>query len=100
MKLRYLRWTVTPNGKSLVYVNVIQNAGGRLENVPDSVFSAIVAGQRLKFFQIIRNNIFIHFAKSWRLSFSEMHAKKVGGVSWFVQQTHTNIVWALWTHFW
>ena len=29
IKLRYLRWAVTPNGQSLVYVNVIQN--GRLE---------------------------------------------------------------------
>ena len=28
MKLRYSRWAVTPDGKSLVYVNVIQN--GRL----------------------------------------------------------------------
>ena len=42
IKLRYLRWAVTPNGQSLVYVNVIQN--GRLELVPDSVSSAIVAG--------------------------------------------------------
>ena len=42
IKLRYLRWAVTPNGQSLVYVNVIQN--GRLENVPDFVSSAIVAG--------------------------------------------------------
>ena len=24
IKLRYLRWAVTPNGQSLVYVNVIQ----------------------------------------------------------------------------
>ena len=42
IKLRNLRWAVTPNGKFLVYVNVIQN--GRLEHVPDCVFSAIVAG--------------------------------------------------------
>ena len=42
IKLRYLRWTVAPNGQSLVYVNVIQN--GRLEHVPDCVSSAIVAG--------------------------------------------------------
>ena len=42
IKLRYLRWVVTPYGQSLVYVNVIQN--GRLEHVPDCVFSAIVAG--------------------------------------------------------
>ena len=40
-KLRYLRWAVTPNGKSLVYINVIQN--GRLKRVPDCIFSAIVA---------------------------------------------------------
>ena len=42
IKLRYLRWAVTPNGQLLVYVNVIQN--GRLEHVPDCVSSAIVAG--------------------------------------------------------
>ena len=41
-KLRYLRRPVTPNGQSLVYVNVIQN--GRLEHVPDCVSSTIVAG--------------------------------------------------------
>ena len=39
IKLRYLRWTVTPNGQSLVYVNVIQN--GRLEHKPDCVSWAI-----------------------------------------------------------
>ena len=42
IKLRYLRWAVTPNGQSLVYVNVIQN--GRLEHVPDCVSILIVAG--------------------------------------------------------
>ena len=42
IKLRYLRWAVTLNDQSLVYVNVIQNA--RLEHVPDCVSSAIVAG--------------------------------------------------------
>ena len=42
IKLRYLRWVVTVNGQSFVYVNVIQN--GRLEHVPDYVSSAIVAG--------------------------------------------------------
>ena len=42
IKLRYSRWAVTLNGYSLVYVNVIQN--GRLEQVPDCVSSAIVAG--------------------------------------------------------
>ena len=42
IKLRYLRWAVTPKGQSLVYVNVIQN--GRLEHVPDCLSSAIVAG--------------------------------------------------------
>ena len=42
IELRYLRWAVTPNGKSFVYVNVIQN--GRLEHVSDCVFSAIMAG--------------------------------------------------------
>ena len=41
IKLRYLRWDVTPNGQSLVYFNVIQN--GRLEHVPDCVSSAIIA---------------------------------------------------------
>ena len=44
---------------------------------------------------MIRTNIFTHFAMSWRLSFTEMHGEKVGGVSCFVQQTHTNIVWTL-----
>ena len=42
IKLRYLRWAVTPNGQSLVYVNVIIN--GRLEHVTDCISSAIVAG--------------------------------------------------------
>ena len=42
INLRYLRWGVTPNDQSLVYVNVIQN--GRLEHVPDCVSSAIIAG--------------------------------------------------------
>ena len=41
IKLRYLRWAVTPIGQSLVNVNVTQN--GRLEHVPDCVSSAIVA---------------------------------------------------------
>ena len=48
MKLHYLRLAVTPNGKSLVHDNVIQN--GRLEHASDCVFSAIVAGRRLKTF--------------------------------------------------
>ena len=42
LKSRHLRWAVTPNGQSLVYVNVIQN--GRLEHVPDCVTAGIVAG--------------------------------------------------------
>ena len=42
IKWRYLKWAVTPNGQSLVYVNVTQN--GRLEHVSDCVSSAIVAG--------------------------------------------------------
>ena len=42
IELRYLRWAVTFNGQSLVYVNVIQI--GRLEHAPDCVSSAIVAG--------------------------------------------------------
>ena len=41
-KLRYLRWAVTPNDQSLIFVNVIQN--GRLEYVADWVSSAIVVG--------------------------------------------------------
>ena len=45
-KLRYLKRAVTPNGQSLVYVNVTQN--GRLEHVSDYVSSVIVAGERLK----------------------------------------------------
>ena len=46
IKLRYLRWDVRPDGQSFVYVNVTQN--GRLEQVPDCVSAAIVAGKRLK----------------------------------------------------
>ena len=46
----------------------------------------------LRFLQMIRNNIFTHFAKSWRLSLTEMHDEKVGGVICFVQPTQTNIV--------
>ena len=42
IKLRFLRWAVTPYGQLLVYVNVIQN--GRLEHVLDCVSTAIVAG--------------------------------------------------------
>ena len=44
---------------------------------------------------MIRNNIFTHFAKSWRFHFTEMHGEKVGGVSCFVQHTHTIIVGTL-----
>ena len=42
IKLRYLRWAVTPNGQSLVYVNVTQN--GCLEHELECVSSVIVAG--------------------------------------------------------
>ena len=42
INLRYLRRAVTPNGKSLVYVNVVQK--GRLEHVSDCAITAIVAG--------------------------------------------------------
>ena len=49
----------------------------------------------LRLLQRIRNNLFIHFAESLHLSFIEMHGEKVGGVSCFVQQTHTNIVLTL-----
>ena len=42
IKLHYFKMSCNANGKSLVYVNVIQN--GRLEHVPDCVFSAIAAG--------------------------------------------------------
>ena len=45
IKSRHLRRAVTLNGKSLVYVKVIQN--GCLEHVPDCVFPATVAGNRL-----------------------------------------------------
>ena len=45
----------------------------------------------LRLLQRICNNIFTHFAESWHLSFTEMHGEKVGGVSCFVLQTHTNI---------
>ena len=41
IKLRHLRWAVTPNDQPLVYVKVIQN--GRLEHLADCVSSAIVA---------------------------------------------------------
>ena len=41
-KLRHLRWAVTLNGQSLVYVNVIQN--GHLEHELNCVSTAIVAG--------------------------------------------------------
>ena len=40
---------------------------------------------------MIRHYIFTHFAKSWRLSFTEMHGEKVGGGKLFP----SNIVWAL-----
>ena len=43
IKLRYLRWAVTPNGQSLAYVYVIQN--GRLEHVQDCASTAFVAGK-------------------------------------------------------
>ena len=80
-----------PNGQSLVHVNFIQN--GRLEHVADCVSSGIVSLVKdQRFLQMIRKNIFTHFAKSWCLSFTEMHVEKAGGVSCFVQQTHTNIV--------
>ena len=42
IKSRYLWWAETPNGQSLVYVNVTQD--GRLEHVPDCVSLAIVVG--------------------------------------------------------
>ena len=73
-------------GQSLAYVNVIHN--GRLEHAPDC--SSLVIDLRL--LQMIRNNIFTHFAKSCRLSFTEMHGETVNGVSCFVQQMYTNIV--------
>ena len=41
-KSRYLRWAVTPNDLSMVYINVIRN--GRLEQVQDCISSAIVTG--------------------------------------------------------
>ena len=42
IKLRHLRWAVTHNGQSLVYVKVIQN--GRLEHELDCVSLWFVAG--------------------------------------------------------
>ena len=42
--------------------------------------------------QMIYNNIFTYFAKPLGFISSQMHCTKVGGVSCFVQQTHTNIV--------
>ena len=83
IKLRYLRWAVTPNDQSLVYVNVIQN--GRLEHVPDCVSKQSSLVKDLRLLQMIRYNILNHFAKSWRLSFTEMHGEKVDWVSCFVQ---------------
>ena len=50
--------------------------------------------------QMIRKIMFTHFAKSWRLSFTEMHGENVVGVSCFVQQTYANIVWTLLTYVW
>ena len=42
VKSGYLRRAVTPNGLSMVYINVILNAC--LEHVPDCISSAIVTG--------------------------------------------------------
>ena len=52
--------------------------------------SLLVKDYRL--LQMIRNNIFTHFAHPRDLIFTQMHCKKVGGLRCFVQQTHTNIV--------
>ena len=55
--------------------------------------SLLVQGYRL--LQMIRNNIFIHFAKPRGLIFTQMHCKKVGGVSFFFSR-HTQ---ALFKHY-
>ena len=55
-----------------------------------SQLSLLVKDYRL--LQMIRNNISTHFAKPRGLIFTQMHGKKVGGVSCFIQQTHTSIV--------
>ena len=74
LKLRYLRWAVTANDQSLVYINVIQI--GRLEHMPDCVSqqSTLVKDQIL--LRMIRYNIFTHFAKSWCLGLLECMAKR------------------------
>ena len=41
IEFRHLRWAVTLNGQSFVYVNVILN--GHLEHETDCISSAIVA---------------------------------------------------------
>ena len=45
-----------------------------------------------KLLQMMCNNICTHFAKPRGLICTQMHCEKAGGVSCFVQQTHTNIV--------
>ena len=42
IKLSYLRWTVMPNGQSLVYPNAIQNSC--LERMSDCIFSEMGPG--------------------------------------------------------
>ena len=71
--------------------NVIQN--GHLEHVPDCVSSASRRWLKNNDFCQDFITILTHFAESWHLSFTEMHGEKGGGVSCFVQSTHTNIVW-------
>ena len=91
IQFRYLRRAITPNGQSLVYVNVIQKWSSGIR----ARLRFLNNRRWLKtkdFCKIICNNIFTNFAKSLLLSFTKMHGETVGGVSCFVQQMHTNIV--------
>ena len=80
-----------PNGQSLVFFNVIQKwpsgTHARLRFLSNRHWL-----KTKDYCKMICKNVFTHFAESLSLSFTEMHGKTVGGVSCFVQQTHTNIV--------
>ena len=52
--------------------------------------SSLVKDYRLLL--MIRNNIFAHYVKPWSLNFTQVHGEKVGVLSCFFRQAHTNIV--------
>ena len=79
-KIRHLSWVVTLNGQTLLYVNVIQNAHLKHEPEFPAQFS-LVRDNRL--WQMIRYNIFTHFADTWSWIFTQMHGEKVGGINCF-----------------